>query len=163
MVPLRRRRGIILTKSTSFASDEWNEEIHGFFDGHEEVRSLTEREARTEYLRELEGLPMYGSTVYHVTRDFDTAPEDVLLAVTQRGIELYKPDASEPFYAYELRDLLRWGYVPKSTFYISVGEFLNPLVASKKYIKHTYAVLENQYAVTFSINICAMLVFTGEE
>jgi hypothetical protein len=124
------------------------------------VRSLTEREARTEYLRELEGLPMYGSTVYQVTRDFDTAPEDVLLAVTQRGIDLYKPDASEPFYAYELRDLLRWGYVPKSTFYISVGESMKPLVASRKHIN---AVLENQYAVAFSISICAMLMFAGEE
>jgi hypothetical protein len=104
----------------SCSPDEWNEDIQAFFNEHDEVRALSEKEARAEYLQELESLPIYGSTVYHVTRNFDTSPEDVVLAVTQRGIDLYKPDAAEPFDGYELRDLLRWGYVPKSTFYISV-------------------------------------------
>lgn len=107
-------------------AEDWNEEIQSFLDAHEDIKALSEREARSEYLLVLETLPVYGSVVYRVTMNVQNGgtPEDVLLAVSSRGIQLFKEHSQQPFHTYDLKDLLRWGYVPSATagtFYISVG------------------------------------------
>lgn len=105
-------------------TDQWNDMIQDMFDhGDPSIKTMTEDEARQAYLTTVESLPIYGSTLYKITQNPQTAyAEDAVLGVNNIGIQLYKPDSAIPYYTYELKNLLRWGYVPGTLFYISVSE-----------------------------------------
>jgi hypothetical protein len=115
--------GLVLVCALALGpTDQWNEQILAYYESHPEVRTMSEREARTQYLEVVGTLTIYGSTIYRVQQNVGTKDQsEISLAVTKQGIQLYQLDSSTPFHTYELRDLLRWGYVPNTTFYVSVS------------------------------------------
>jgi len=100
--------------------EKWNEEIGQVF-ADENIASLTDEEARAQYLQIVEGLDIYGNIMFTVTQNSHPSHnERIKLGVSSKGIQLFDKGNSTPFYTYDLKDLLRWGYVPNSTFYVSI-------------------------------------------
>jgi hypothetical protein len=101
-------------------SDKWNEEIGQVF-ADENIASLSDEEARTQYLELVDALDIYGNIMFTVTQNSHPSHnEKIKLGVSSKGIQLFDKGSSTPFYTYDLKDLLRWGYVPNSTFYVSI-------------------------------------------
>lgn len=120
---------------------EWSAAMQALFTQDTALGSLGEDAARREYLRIVERHPFYGSTLFRVQRDPQTAAaRDALLAVNRRGVQVFavppsspmldgpSNDASDdlqhavagPELAYTLQEMQRWGYVPGSLFYVSL-------------------------------------------
>jgi hypothetical protein len=78
-------------------------------------------DARAAYLQEVQKLPIYGCTVFCV-REEGGGVEPLTLAVSARGIELFEEGGEEPLALFELKQLLRWGYVPNESFYFAVSK-----------------------------------------
>ena len=110
-----------------------------------ELRKMGEEEARKAYLALIESHPLYGSTLFNVVREPQTPNATAaLLAVNGKGIQIYPlpppfltllptaPAGRErdetdvthavagPDLIYRLADMLRWGYVPSTLFYVSI-------------------------------------------
>jgi|Dee2metaT_7_FD_contig_61_1464247_length_1431_multi_2_in_0_out_0_1 hypothetical protein len=118
--------------------EKWNQEIATVYS--DEVSSLSDEEARAEYLSLVEQMDIYGNIMFTVTQNSHPSHnERIKLGVSSKGIQLYDKGSSTPFYTYDLKDLLRWGYVPNSTFYISIKS-----ENGKNYI----------FATTVGSNIC---------
>jgi hypothetical protein len=105
--------------------DQWEAEIADFFITNLEVSRLSEKDARSQYLAIVEQLPCYGCAFFSSTQYVTTQePENIRLGVHPKGLLLFNLDNAQYFHMYELGDLLRWGYVPTSTFYVSVRQML---------------------------------------
>lgn len=102
--------------------DMWEEDLREYLAANAEVAALGEKEARTMYLEVVEQLKCYGCTFFPCSQFITSSePENVRAGVSSKGLLLFGLESLEPFHTYELGDLLRWGYVPTSTFYVSVS------------------------------------------
>ncbi len=120
---------------------EWSAAMQALFAQDSTLGRLGEDAARREYLRIVERHPFYGSTLFRVVRDPQTAAaRDAWLAVNPRGVQVFAVPSSSPLLdgpthdasddvqhavagpelAYTLQEMLRWGYVPSSLFYVSL-------------------------------------------
>lgn len=123
----------------------WSLAMEALFKKDVELRKMGEEEARSAYLALIESHPLYGSTLFNVVREPQTPNATAaLLAVNGKGIQLYPlpppflplpPTApagsgcdvtdvahavAGPDLVYALADMLRWGYVPSTLFYVAV-------------------------------------------
>lgn len=123
----------------------WSLAMEALFKEDAELRKMGEEGARRAYLALIESHPLYGSTLFNVVREPQTPNATAaLLAVNRKGIQLYPlsppflpllpaaPTGSArdeadvthavagPDLIYALADMLRWGYVPSTLFYVSV-------------------------------------------
>lgn len=123
----------------------WSVAMEALFKEDVELRRMGEEDAWRAYLALIERHPLYGSTLFNVVREPQTPNATAaLLAVNGKGIELYplpppflplpstastgngrdETDVTHavagPDLVYSLADMLRWGYVPSTLFYVSV-------------------------------------------
>lgn len=123
----------------------WGVAMESLFKEDGGLRKMGEDEARHAYLALIADHPLYGSTLFNVIRDPQTPQAtDALLAVNGKGIQLYPLPPPFPFdpptaitssaryeddvlravagpdLVYTLAEMLRWGYVPSTLFYVAV-------------------------------------------
>lgn len=124
------------TQHTHTHTADWNKAMLSLFQQEPHLKTLSEDDARSLYLTFIQRHPYFGSTLYKVIQNPSTAQAtDVMLAVNRVGIQIFPLPSSfpplegeedvakavpGPLVSYTLLEMLRWGYVPQTLFYMSL-------------------------------------------
>lgn len=84
------------------------------------TESMTKEEGMQKYLEIVTDMKCYGCTFFAAQQFQFKTPTDILMGVHAKGFMLFDKNNNVPYHLYELNDCLRWGYVPTSTFYVSL-------------------------------------------
>lgn len=126
---------------------------------HVEFVGLSRLEAKKKFLEYIKQWPIYGATFFRalqISRISKNPPEDVLLAISERGLIILDGKSKEVKKNYELSEILTYGYKEKSflvvagnlaqqkklNFQTSQGKMINDLLFT--YINKTVQALGGQ-------------------
>eukprot|EP01090_Pellita_catalonica_P010685 TRINITY_DN2211_c0_g1_i3.p1 TRINITY_DN2211_c0_g1~~TRINITY_DN2211_c0_g1_i3.p1 ORF type:complete len:1734 (-),score=312.63 TRINITY_DN2211_c0_g1_i3:863-6064(-) len=81
---------------------------------YNEMSGKGEAEARTEYLKYIKGLPLYGKTLFKVRHESDwTLPKEFFVAISVEGIKLVEDETWDTLRNFDYTALTKWSHDPR--------------------------------------------------
>jgi myosin-7 len=121
--PIKYAPGILINKLSAFVpADLLQRRDSGYLEAkilqeHVDCVNLSRTDAKKKFLEFIKQWPIYGATFFRalqISRISKNPPEDVLLAVSERGLIVLDGKSKEVKKNYELSEILTYGYKEKS-------------------------------------------------